>query len=363
MFPKLLKSKILRLAIAADEDIRLELLGFTSGSEGSVGQPDKSVTVSSSLDSFGLVFTRNVNYFADNNSPLEVTSLGENSRNADCFTLYEGDQEVGCSVSLLADGGNSTVNYLTIDGEKKSTTERNVIYVKPQTSLKADTQYRLVIDEMLTGNNNVHLDGDLTLYFQTAAQDENTGGGISGGGAGGGTVTEPENPDQENPDEEVPGETENPDEGSADFADVPEGAWYTEAVDYVVSKGLFNGVSESEFSPDGQMSRAMFATVTRKNERREYYGIQFILHRCGSRFMVYRQYRVGVQQRSDERTCEMACLGRIMELRGSRSPFFYTTLKYTKVEMFPSVENNSYAQMKDAADVCFMGRKGYELGI
>ena len=257
--------------IQSDEDLRLDLVGFTQGSVGSVGTADDSVTVSSSLGRFGLVFTRNVNYFADNNAPFDSTSMGENSRNADCFTLYEGDTQIGCSVSLLSDGGYDTVSYVTTDGEQASTTARNVIYVDPQTSLKADTQYRLVIDEMLTGNNNVHLEGDMTVYFKTSAAGE-----MPSGGGGGGGAADPENPGTEDPDqipdseqpgEEKPGEeepgAENPG-GTADgvkFSDVSAGAWYAEAVEYVVSKGLFQGVSSTEFDPDGAMSRAMFATV------------------------------------------------------------------------------------------------------
>lgn len=45
------------------------------------------------------------------------------------------------------------------------------------------------------------------------------------------------------------------------FTDVDRSAWYHEAVDYAVSHGLFNGTSETAFSPDQTMSRAMLVTV------------------------------------------------------------------------------------------------------
>ena len=45
------------------------------------------------------------------------------------------------------------------------------------------------------------------------------------------------------------------------FSDVSDSAWYKDAVDYVVSNGYFNGVSSTEFNPDGTMTRAMFATA------------------------------------------------------------------------------------------------------
>lgn len=45
------------------------------------------------------------------------------------------------------------------------------------------------------------------------------------------------------------------------FVDVPESAWYFDAVNYVEHNGLFVGVSETRFDPEGRMTRAMAATV------------------------------------------------------------------------------------------------------
>lgn len=45
------------------------------------------------------------------------------------------------------------------------------------------------------------------------------------------------------------------------FADVSGSDWYYGAVEFVVGKGLFNGTSNSTFTPNGPMTRAMFATV------------------------------------------------------------------------------------------------------
>ena len=44
------------------------------------------------------------------------------------------------------------------------------------------------------------------------------------------------------------------------FADV-EGHWGAEAIATVVEAGLFNGIDENTFDPDGGMTRAMFVTV------------------------------------------------------------------------------------------------------
>ncbi len=48
---------------------------------------------------------------------------------------------------------------------------------------------------------------------------------------------------------------------AADFVDVAANAWYKDAVDYVVQKGLMTGTGEKEFSPQAPMTRAMLMTV------------------------------------------------------------------------------------------------------
>ena len=45
------------------------------------------------------------------------------------------------------------------------------------------------------------------------------------------------------------------------FADVPGDAWYADAVAYCQAQGWMSGTSETRFSPNGTMNRAMLATV------------------------------------------------------------------------------------------------------
>ena len=52
-----------------------------------------------------------------------------------------------------------------------------------------------------------------------------------------------------------------PEEPEAEFTDVVPGAWYVDAVDYVVKNGLMEGTSATTFEPDAQMTRAMFWTI------------------------------------------------------------------------------------------------------
>lgn len=55
-------------------------------------------------------------------------------------------------------------------------------------------------------------------------------------------------------------------EPAAVFADVSEGDWFFEAVEYVSSAGLMQGVAPGQFAPDVGLSRAMFWTVLARAE-------------------------------------------------------------------------------------------------
>lgn len=55
-------------------------------------------------------------------------------------------------------------------------------------------------------------------------------------------------------------------EYSIAFADVPEGHWARESINFVVSHRLFFGTDETSFSPDASMTRAMFVAVMSRFE-------------------------------------------------------------------------------------------------
>lgn len=69
----------------------------------------------------------------------------------------------------------------------------------------------------------------------------------------------PDQPDPDQPDN--PDTPDTPVIPDAGFDDVAEGDWFYEAVNYVVYKGYFKGMTESEFGPNYAMTRAMFVTV------------------------------------------------------------------------------------------------------
>ncbi len=50
----------------------------------------------------------------------------------------------------------------------------------------------------------------------------------------------------------------------ADFADVPSGSWYTDAVAWASENGIVNGVGKGRFNPNGNVTREQIATILRR---------------------------------------------------------------------------------------------------
>ena len=50
------------------------------------------------------------------------------------------------------------------------------------------------------------------------------------------------------------------------FSDVKQESWYADAVEYVYTNGLMNGMGNNLFSPDTNMSRGMIVTVLHRLE-------------------------------------------------------------------------------------------------
>lgn len=70
--------------------------------------------------------------------------------------------------------------------------------------------------------------------------------------------TQPEDPEETEPEATEP--KEEPDDEFV-FTDVAENAWYREYVEFVYNNGYMNGISATKFNPQGTMSRAMLVTV------------------------------------------------------------------------------------------------------
>ena len=106
--------------------------------------------------------------------------------------------------------------------------------------------------ESYSAGDSVKVDGNMTFTASWVSHpDSCTFPGF--GGSQGGT-TEPGQPESK-PTEPKP---ETP---AVDFGDVTASDWYYEAVEYVCTKGLMDGVAEGSFAPDGTLTRAMVWTI------------------------------------------------------------------------------------------------------
>lgn len=106
-------------------------------------------------------------------------------------------------------------------------------------------------------------DGDKVEFLYTADYKQEQGGSLSGGKRGtsaGGNSSKDDSNTTEPPANTV---WENI------YRDVSKDAWYYNAVEYVCKNNLFKGVSDTEFAPDENMTRAMLVTVLYRMENAE----------------------------------------------------------------------------------------------
>src|SRR5699024_8155965 len=57
--------------------------------------------------------------------------------------------------------------------------------------------------------------------------------------------------------------------GTAAFADVPDGAWYEDALVWAVENGIVNGITETAFAPDAPVTRQDLAVMLLRYEAPE----------------------------------------------------------------------------------------------
>ncbi len=62
--------------------------------------------------------------------------------------------------------------------------------------------------------------------------------------------------------------------GENRFTDVPEGAWYTEAVTWASANGIVDGVGGGRFDPDGELTREQLATIFYRYAKSKGYDVE-----------------------------------------------------------------------------------------
>ncbi len=194
---------------------------------------------------------------------------------------------ISVSLTIKADNGNWLSSYnVTLPGDGatvyhafvKGCNENNLKYEGADTGyVSSITKGNKTLAEFGAGKNSGWLyklngeapllgirecaikNGDSIEFFYT--KDYTKEPAIGGLAASGNAEKAEEKVEEEKTPDAQPSKT--------DFADVPDGAWYKNAVEFAVENNLFNGVSEKEFAPSVSMTRAMLVTVLYRLEKAE----------------------------------------------------------------------------------------------
>lgn len=205
-----------------------------------------------------VVFDSNVNYFNNRNSNLGTATLGLNTKNEDCFTLYKktnsGYEVVGSSVNLTIDttGIVSGLTYFPEIAEAdRKDQARDVIFISPSNGFESGTTYKLVIDRELAANSSITIGSDVALYFKTKAAHTT---GSSGSG--------PSLPAPAYPDKNVSVESTTTVTGTSASTSVAEKALLTAVTNAVKDAGENDTAAVIEISVDAEKDvKSMDVTI------------------------------------------------------------------------------------------------------
>lgn len=194
---------------------------------------------------------------ADGSVPMVwgQTLTGEN---ADMYPVFANDSaKTVCKVTFMANDEEYAAAYVNPNGTVALPTTPKISgykFVKWSQTNSSD-------GEEFTENTAVA--EDMTVYAITKKSSSGGGGGGSASTATpvpSATATPAPSVTPELQTTPAPTETSKP-TAAKSFVDVDESAWYYNSVKYVSDNGLMSGVSETEFAPDMDITRAMFVTV------------------------------------------------------------------------------------------------------
>lgn len=185
-------------------------------------------TIDTSFDAsgditFGFTMSAGINAIGDGSSFKK--------NNMPLINIYKSDGAGGATGSAVAtySEGSGLLKYI---GYNENDSVGRVIRVGVDAGVLSEGTYVLVFGKNICGNNiNKTIGKDIIFEFTV-------------------TNTAP-----------TPEPTPEPIDVYAKFTDLVKDAWYADAVSFVVNRGLFNGTSETTFSPDVSMNRAMSVTV------------------------------------------------------------------------------------------------------
>ena len=176
--------------------------------------------------------------------------------NADMYPVFANDStRTVCKVTFIADNKEYAVAYANPNGTVTLPTAPKKSGYKFEKWSKTNSS----TGEEFTENTAVA--EDMTVYAITKKSSSGGGGGSSSSKTTPKPTAIPEPTVTPAPSvTPEPTSTSKPTDAKL-FVDVDESAWYYNSVKYVSDNGLMSGVSETEFAPEIDMTRAMLVTV------------------------------------------------------------------------------------------------------
>ena len=176
--------------------------------------------------------------------------------NADMYPVFANDStRTVCKVTFIADNKEYAVAYANPNGTVTLPTAPKKSGYKFEKWSKTNSS----TGEEFTENTAVA--EDMTVYAITKKSSSGGGGGSSSSKTTPKPTAIPEPTVTPAPSvTPEPTSTSKPTDAKL-FVDVDESAWYYNSVKYVSDNGLMSGVSETEFAPEMDMTRAMLVTV------------------------------------------------------------------------------------------------------
>ena len=192
----------------------------------------------------GNTITLSYDALQSSSNTLEVGYVAKSVKEAEADAgINNVSPGTACAVTFYSDGGSAVATAHVESGKTVA---------KPTDPTKSGYHF----DGWYTDHEFQHaydfstpVNASITLYAKwTKVSSGGSGSGSSSGSGGSTTPTPPVEPVD-------PPAWENP------FTDVAEKDWYYSAVQFAVDNHLFYGVSDTDFSPNSNMTRGMLATV------------------------------------------------------------------------------------------------------
>ena len=181
-----------------------------------------------------LEYDREITVVDNDGNTLAVWSLGRDA--------VEFDEPFDADVDISRDPNGEITVTVKASAEALSALEPTLTIPNASGGVEHEGD---VVDSVPAGNSvtfEVSGEGDYVISQETPQ-----------------TPSDPDTPDIPNipGTPNVPEEPETPDVQDMPFADVTTGDWFYEYVAYVYANGLMDGVSDTQFNPNGTMTRAM----------------------------------------------------------------------------------------------------------